>query len=124
MSKTIAAVLAVGVLAASGTAAAAGWRTVGSSNDSNSFLADAEVHQGTVRHVHALRVIVHASQRAKVSGYVMCLRGLDEADRNFAYHTYGGVHALPVPIKGGSCSVLVDAELRNGGSVRVTLQAR
>lgn len=108
-------------LIAAGAANAGGWRKVATANDSSEFLAIAFLTKSAKR-VHAAKIVVATSARAKISGTVSCIKGYDFNSKTFAYKSYGGGRVLRGV--GGDCSFGVTGELKNGGSVRITLFVR
>ncbi len=120
-----AAITALSITAVASASTASSWLTVGRASDSNDFWASASIYKSNVHRVRKARVIVRSGGRhAHVRGDISCMRGFNFGSRSFSFRTYGGRTKLKLPLHGGTCDFLIDAELRHGGTISFKLQIR
>ncbi|HZO61890.1 MAG TPA: hypothetical protein VFB35_02815 [Gaiellaceae bacterium] len=114
------------LLAASTSASAFGWRTalVASNQDTSDFAFFFGTNRTTLANVHALRARLSSTMTVKLEAEVECKRGESEASRKVVFSQTGGVRlrVLPVPVRGGVCTVDLDVNASDPGRYDVLLQ--
>ena len=105
------------LLAASASASAAGWRTglVANNQDKSDFAFFYDLNRTTLANVHSLRARLSSTMTVKLQAEVHCKRGESEDSRKVSFNQTGGAKlgALPVPDRGGSCTVELDVQASN-----------
>jgi hypothetical protein len=118
---TLVVLVAVAALAVAASASAGGWVKVRTASGSGDYYSSASMST-KVRNASQLGFTVSASSTAKVSGTIMCTNSsYDFESYDFAFRLRSGFHAVKVPLRHASCSIMASADLDNGGSVRLIL---
>jgi hypothetical protein len=107
-------------------ASAAGWRTalVGSNEDRSQFASFFDFNRTTLAKVNALRVRLSSSMTTKLTAEVKCDRGEASGSRKVNFSQTAGVRirALPVPLRGGVCTIELDVSASDSGRYDLLLQ--
>jgi hypothetical protein len=126
----VAATALVGVSAFAANAEAAVWSTVASASDSSPYFAWASLDKTTAYGTKGLRAQTRATRGwVNMDAYVDCNNRSfslwESRTVSWRYHSEGlrelNTRKLPVPVYGGSCFVMLDAD-KNGGTIRMKLQ--
>jgi hypothetical protein len=107
-------------------ASAAAWRTglVANNQDKSDFAFFFDTNRTTLAKVNALRVRLSSTMTVKLEAEVKCKRGESEASRKVVFSQTGGVRlrALPVPVRGGVCTIDLDVNASDPGRYDLLLQ--
>jgi hypothetical protein len=105
---------------------AAGWRTglVASNEDRSDFTFIYDFNQTTLAKVQALRVRMASTMTVKVTAEVECERGESKASRKLTFSQTAGtrLRPLPVPVRGGVCTIELDVSASDAGRYDLLLQ--